>query len=48
MWQVSDESMVVEVATFGLEPAGETYDTFQLTELFMIFSAHSLRTQETG
>lgn len=48
MWQVSDESMVVEVATVAPKPAGETNEPFQLTEVGTIFSAQSLKAQEAG
>jgi len=48
MWQVSDESMVVEVATVGPKPAGETNEPFQLAEVGTIFSAQSLKAQEAG
>ena len=48
MWQVSDESMVLEVATVGPKPAGETNEPFQLAEVGTIFSAQSLKVQEAG
>ncbi len=48
IWQLSDESMVVEVATVEAKPAGEINEPFQLTEAGTIFSAQSLKTQEAG
>jgi hypothetical protein len=48
MWQVSDESMVVVVATVAPKPTGETNEPFQWIEVGTIFSSQSLKAQEAG